>query len=66
MGACRGTGPAERHGRPVLRATGAGWVCPVCGYTQDWALAFMAGRSWEQPGGWPLYVLTTAREVDIV
>jgi len=26
-----------------LVATEAGWVCPVCDYTQDWAHAFMAG-----------------------
>lgn len=25
-----------------LLATENGWVCPVCGYTQDWAHAFMS------------------------
>jgi hypothetical protein len=26
----------------LLVATKDGWVCPVCGYTQNWAHAFMA------------------------
>lgn len=35
------------HGREggdlgILIATEAGWVCPHCSYTQDWAHAFMA------------------------
>lgn len=29
----------------LLVATAKGWVCPVCGYTQDWAHAFMAGSA---------------------
>ncbi len=28
--------------RGVLIATQAGWVCPHCGYTQDWAHSLMA------------------------
>ena len=33
----------------ILLATGKGWLCPSgCGYTQDWAHAFMA-----DPGAWP-------------
>ena len=37
------------HGREggdtgVLIATEAGWVCPSCDYTQDWAHVFMAER----------------------
>lgn len=28
----------------LLIATVAGWVCPTCAYTQDWAYAFMADR----------------------
>lgn len=27
----------------VLVATERGWVCPDCGYTQDWAHDFMTG-----------------------
>jgi hypothetical protein len=34
---------AEAHGGDwgQLIATSTGWVCPVCGYTQDWAHDFM-------------------------
>lgn len=28
----------------VLVATKAGWTCPTCNYTQDWASALMASR----------------------
>lgn len=36
----------ERHGGDLgqLVATVTGWMCPVCGYTQDWAHGFMAGQ----------------------
>lgn len=30
------------HDYGILTATRNGWICPVCGYTQDWAHAFMA------------------------
>lgn len=33
----------ETTDRGVLVATEAGWICPDCDYTQDWAHAFMAG-----------------------
>ena len=41
---------AATHGteggdRGILIATEAGWVCPHCGYRQDWAHAAMAERS---------------------
>ena len=26
----------------VLVATNEGWICPICGYKQDWAHKFMA------------------------
>jgi hypothetical protein len=29
-------------GEGVLVATEAGWICPFCPYTQDWAHGFMA------------------------
>jgi hypothetical protein len=34
---------AERHGGDLgqLIATADGWLCPVCGYRQDWAHDFM-------------------------
>lgn len=32
----------------LLVATTAGWVCPTCDYTQDWAHTFMADGSWEK------------------
>lgn len=32
----------------LLVATPAGWVCPTCDYTQDWAWAWMADETWEQ------------------
>jgi hypothetical protein len=37
---------AEEHGDRdwgLLVATPEGWVCPVCGYKQNWAHGFMAG-----------------------
>lgn len=33
-------------GRPALIATGKGWTCPLCDYTQDWAWKFMADQAW--------------------
>jgi hypothetical protein len=30
------------HDSGILRATREGWLCPVCGYRQDWAHRFMA------------------------
>lgn len=39
---CGGQHPG---GHVILTATAAGWVCPEsCGYTQDWAHAFMADK----------------------
>lgn len=35
---------AEGGDRGILIATEAGWVCPHCGYRQDWAHAAMAER----------------------
>lgn len=29
----------------LLIATEAGWICPYCGYTQDWAIPFVAAPS---------------------
>lgn len=34
----------------LLMATPAGWTCPQCDYTQDWAHGFMADWSWRS---WP-------------
>ncbi len=42
----RRTDRAHLDGEGVLVATEAGWKCPYCDYTQDWAHAFMAG-DWE-------------------
>lgn len=30
----------------ILTATENGWVCPVCGYTQNWAHTFMGNWAW--------------------
>jgi len=45
---CPRFGPGFRL-QPVLRAFEDGWHCPApgCGYTQDWAHAWMADWSWE-------------------
>ncbi len=32
-----------------LAARGDGWYCMRCGYTQDWAHAWMADWSWRAP-----------------
>lgn len=32
----------------VLVATTDGWICPDCGYTQNWAHEFMADGTWRQ------------------
>ena len=39
----RGDGQHGEEGgdKGVLIATEEGWVCPCCGYTQDWAHSFM-------------------------
>jgi hypothetical protein len=39
----KSTGPPHPSDS-VLKATVAGWICPVedCGYTQEWAHSFMA------------------------
>jgi hypothetical protein len=29
-----------------LVAAEAGWLCPACGYTQDWAPQWMANGAW--------------------
>lgn len=34
--------------RAVLIATVAGWRCPKCVYTQNWAHSFMADWSWQR------------------
>lgn len=31
----------RQHDHGILVATRRGWVCPVCGYAQDWAHEFM-------------------------
>ena len=31
-----------------LIATTCGWVCPICGYQQDWAHKSMADDSWRE------------------
>ncbi len=41
---------ADINGEPndrLLVATPAGWVCPTCPTTQDWAWEWMADGSWE-------------------
>lgn len=37
-----------KHGgdRGQLMAIEAGWICPVCGSTQDWAWLWMSDWSW--------------------
>jgi hypothetical protein len=30
----------------LLVATEAGWICPQCSYTQDWAHAWMVEGTW--------------------
>ena len=40
---CANQGDEAHNGEQVeLVATKNGWICPYCGYTQDWAHAFMA------------------------
>ena len=34
-------GTDSRHGGGALVATEAGWICPDCDYTQNWAHGFM-------------------------
>lgn len=33
--------PGYHAGQSDLVATKAGWICPLCDYTQDWAHEFM-------------------------
>ncbi len=38
----------ENHAEDnTLIATKAGWVCPSCGYTQDWCHSFMCDWNWD-------------------
>jgi hypothetical protein len=40
---CANQGDEAHNGEQVeLVATKAGWICPYCNYTQDWAHTFMA------------------------
>ncbi len=41
----------EEHGGDFgqLVATETGWICPVCGYRQDWAHGFMADMLHDRP-----------------
>lgn len=32
----------------VLTATPAGWICPDCDYTQNWAKDWMVDGAWRQ------------------
>lgn len=41
-GSGRRTDIYHLDGEGILKATEAGWVCPWCDYTQDWAWKFMA------------------------
>jgi hypothetical protein len=47
-----GTGLRMRHpdGEGVLVATEYGWICPHCGYKQDWAHEWMKDGSWRLGG----------------
>lgn len=38
-----------KHETLCLIATPAGWVCPGCEYTQNWAHPWMADWSWREP-----------------
>jgi hypothetical protein len=44
--------------REALEAIPAGWKCPRCGCTQNWAWRFMTDGSWRGPGPWPLIVFS--------
>ena len=41
-------GGSDVHCREVLIATEEGWICPKCGYTQNWAHDFMANGAWKK------------------
>lgn len=43
--------------RPLLAEPG-GWRCSACGWTQNWAWAFMTDDTWRQPGPWSQIVFT--------
>jgi hypothetical protein len=47
---CPGRLVGHREGS-VLTATVAGWVCPDCGYRQDWAHRWSVDGTWEQLQG---------------
>lgn len=38
---------------PLVAVVDAGWVCETCGYTQNYALTWMADWSWQRMGGLP-------------
>lgn len=52
-GPCRDGAPGTRDADGnwisdrCLTATVAGWICETCDYTQQWAWAWMADRTWE-------------------
>lgn len=49
-GRCRdhlGTDVDGHHAERILVATLAGWICPTCDYTQNWAWDWMANWAWE-------------------
>lgn len=62
-GACRDAlGLLDEHGQfndRLLTATPKGWTCPTCDYTQDWAWAWMADRSWTR--SWTRFSLFGAK-----
>lgn len=43
------TCPMDHPDDRVLTATPAGWICPSCSYTQNWAHDHMADKSQHQP-----------------
>lgn len=50
----------EATGGAPLDAVANGWLCSRCGYTQDWAWAFMTDFTWRLAGPWPLIVFQGA------
>ncbi len=51
---CGGDRTDDQHldGEGLLVATEAGWICPYCGYTQNWAHEFMKDGSWRRHSLW--------------
>jgi hypothetical protein len=43
------TCPNPECGRELV-ATEAGWTCPACSFTQNWAFAWMTDGSWRDDG----------------